>query len=140
MRQRRGNVGQPGQGMSDRCLADAQIRIVGSLPLLIGRNADTGAKTHAHHTEKNANFIRCQRPFAMIAPDHVSRRSQGVGLFENGVGHGNGQIPHGIAENHITKIDDADHMLVAVGEILAPADDDVKIIGVVVDDASGEAI
>ena len=71
----------------------------------------------------------------MISFDYTGGNRQRIGMVENRICDGNGQIADGMAEYHVTEINDADHPLMSHEQIAIAADDNIVIIGIVMNNA-----
>ena len=61
-----------------------------------------------------------------------------IRLVEDGVGDGQRQVADGVAVDHVAEIDQPDDALVPRVQVRAAADQDVVVVGIVVDDAGAQ--
>ena len=119
------------QRLSDRALADRQVRITGTLFLLSRRDADAHAQAQQHEIEQRRDLVIGDRADAVVAAGDRGRRRERIGLAERGVGHRDGEIGDRIRVHDVAEIQDP-------GYLPAAFDEDVVIIGIVVDGGQGQ--
>src|SRR5262245_28401138 len=121
-------------------------------------DADAHTQPQPREAEKRGYLVFDERVFGVVTLDDFSRDGQRVRLVQHGVSDRDGEIGHSEAVDHISEIDQssdalasdalandaladnglAGHALALRVEIIAGADDHVKIIRVVVNRALAE--
>ncbi len=121
-----------------RCLADEEILVVWLGRAAVGREADARAEPKRRQRPQRLELRIGERPRRVIAGGHTLGRRQRVGLAERGVGGGDRQLADRPGLDHVPEIEDPGDRPVA-GRSRRGADEEVVVVGVVVDDAAGKA-
>jgi hypothetical protein len=106
----------------DRALADTQIGVAGTLCLLPGGDTDTGAQAQQHQPEQRGELLVIERTDLLVAAYDRHRGIERIGLAEDGVGNGDGEVGDRVGVHDIAEIDDS-------GDL--PIDKDVVVVWIV---------
>ena len=111
----------------DRALAHREIRVIGPVGLLPGGQTHARAQPHRRQGKQHGELAIAERRDLVVTAHHLTHDRHGIGRAERRVGHGDGEVVHRVAVDHVTEVDEpSDPLVVRI-------DEHVVVVRVVVD-------
>jgi len=111
----------------------------------MSRDGHTHAQPHHGAVVEQFQVQIRQRVRGVVPGDDVSGRRQGLRLAEHGISRGDGRLEERAGMHHVAEVDQAGHFQFARSRIFGvgpanQADQDILVVGVVVDEPARKGI
>ena len=131
------DLGHAAEGFPGRGFAHEQVGVVGLGRAAVRGKTDARAEAHRSQDPDGIQLRLRERALRVVAGHDALRRHEGLGLAEDAVGHGDRELADRPRLDHVAEIEKPRDRAV-LGPLGRRTDEDVVVVGVVVDDAPRE--